>query len=214
MKVIEDLYAFIWKDISQNNCNSFLIEGSKKILIDPGYRHLFAHVERGLAGMSMSPDEIDVVIATHGHPDHLEAASRFPKQALFSMNRDEYLFIREMAGKNLTVPEPAFFLREGEATTGNHTFQIIPSPGHSPGSIAIYWPERRVLFSGDVVFNQGIGRTDLPGGNGGLLKKSIERLSKLDVEYLMPGHGEALEGRDAVRDNFRMIEKYWFGYLS
>ena len=46
MKIVDGLYGFIWQSASENNCNSFFIEGSKKILIDPGHRHLFRHVQR------------------------------------------------------------------------------------------------------------------------------------------------------------------------
>jgi hydroxyacylglutathione hydrolase len=214
MKVADDLYAFIWRDGSRNNCNSFLINGSKRIILDPGHDHLFRNVERELAELSLSANDIDLVIATHGHPDHAEAVSKFPENALFAMSGEEYLFLKEIAGNYLTIREPDLFLSEGDAVIGDCAFQVIPSPGHSPGSIALFWPERGVLFSGDVLFRESIGRTDLPGGEGALLKKSIARLATLDVEYLMPGHGEMIVGRDAVRDNFRMIEEYWFRYLS
>ena len=90
---------------------------------------------------------------------------------------------------------------------------MLVTPGHSPGSICLYWPDRKVLFTGDVVFNQSIGRTDLPGGSSGDLKKSIIRLSKLDVEYLLTGHGEMVTGREKVQENFHMIQDYWFNYL-
>jgi glyoxylase-like metal-dependent hydrolase (beta-lactamase superfamily II) len=64
-----------------------------------------------------------------------------------------------------------------------------------------------------VIFSQGIGRTDLPGGDGSMLKESILRLSELDVEYVLPGHGEIISGRKAVQANFKGIKDYWFDYL-
>ena len=94
------------------------------------------------------------------------------------------------------------------------TFQVLLAPGHSPGSICLYWPDKRVLVTGDVVFNQGIGRTDLPGGNGKLLKESIKKLAALEVEYLLPGHGEIVAGKKSVDANFNIIETQWFGYLA
>jgi hydroxyacylglutathione hydrolase len=90
---------------------------------------------------------------------------------------------------------------------------VLAAPGHSPGSICLYWPEHRVLFTGDLIFSQGIGRTDLPGGDGGLLKESINRLAGLNVEYILSGHGEVIQGKKEVEDNFRMIENDWFDYL-
>ena len=71
----------------------------------------------------------------------------------------------------------------------------------------------KVLFTGDVAFNQGIGRTDLPGGAGQELKESIKRISLLDVEYLLSGHGDILSGREKVKANFGDIEEMWFPYL-
>ncbi len=109
--------------------------------------------------------------------------------------------------------EPDIVLQAGELIIGNLRFQIIHTPGHSPGSFCLYWPDRKALFTGDVVFNQGVGRTDLPGGDGQALKESILRLSHLDVEYLLPGHGEPISGRDLVRSNFAEIERVWFEYI-
>ncbi|MBW1888668.1 MAG: MBL fold metallo-hydrolase, partial [Deltaproteobacteria bacterium] len=71
----------------------------------------------------------------------------------------------------------------------------------------------KALFTGDVVFYQGVGRTDIPGGNGKTLKESIKKISRLDLDYLLPGHGEAVSGRDHVKNNFKQIEDFWFAYL-
>jgi len=64
-----------------------------------------------------------------------------------------------------------------------------------------------------VVFNQGVGRTDLPGGDGQALKESIRTLSRLEVEHLLPGHGDPISGRDLVKSNFADIERVWFEYM-
>jgi len=174
----------------------------------------FGDVYEGLAGLNLSPDQIDLVIVTHGHPDHVEAVQRLKKPTLFAMNQEEHTFIKKIAGNYFKIPEPDFFLGEGDLTIGDNTFQIIVTPGHSPGSICLYWSERKVLFTGDVIFNRGIGRTDLPGGDSKLLKESIKNISKLDVEYLLPGHGEMVVGVEAVQGNFQMVENYWFHYLQ
>ncbi len=91
--------------------------------------------------------------------------------------------------------------------------QVIHTPGHSPGSVSLYWHEKKALFTGDVVFKQGVGRTDLPGGNGEILKESIKRLSHLDVEEMLPGHGEIVSGGELVKTNFQEIERLWFADL-
>jgi hydroxyacylglutathione hydrolase len=212
-KVFEGLVAFIWQDYQENNCNTYLLEGMKRIMIDPGHRHLFGHVQRGLESMRISPADVDVVVISHAHPDHVEAVSFFKKPTLLAMSAEDHRLLKGFAGVYPGIPEPDFFLQEGELTIGESHFQVIPSPGHSPGSLCLYWTDRKALFTGDVVFAEGIGRTDLPGGNGALLKQSIQRLATLDVEYLLPGHGNMIIGKDEVGANFRMIEDYWFAYL-
>ncbi len=213
MKIMDGLHAFMWRDVTRNNCNTYFIEGSTRILIDPGLKGLFSHVKKGFEKLNVSPEDIDLVIATHGHPDHLEAVQLFGQPTMFAINRKEYRFFEKTVGKYFKLPDPAFFLQEGELAIGDNRFQVISTPGHSPGSISLYWIDRKVLFSGDVIFSRGVGRTDLPGGKGGLLKESIKRLATLDIEYLMPGHGVIVSGKEAVQANFQMIEETWFSYL-
>jgi hydroxyacylglutathione hydrolase len=213
MKILDGLYGFIWQSASENNCNSFFIGGSKKIIIDPGHRHLFEHVKRGLAQIETTPQQIDVVLVTHGHPDHLEMAGAFGPATQWAMSRVDYEFVMKYIGSRMDFPAPAFFLQEGDLTVGDITFQVILTPGHSPGSVCLYWPEKKALFTGDVVFSQSIGRTDLPGGSGKQLKESISRLAELDVEVLCPGHGDVVVGRENVKKNFKTIKDFWFNYL-
>ncbi|MGC8811414.1 MAG: MBL fold metallo-hydrolase, partial [bacterium] len=75
------------------------------------------------------------------------------------------------------------------------------------------WPEKKALFTGDVIFAMGVGRTDFPGGDGNLLRNSIERLADLDVELLLPGHGEIVKGKRNIQRNFAYIRTNFFDYL-
>lgn len=213
MKILDGLYGFIWQSASENNCNSFFIDGSKKILIDPGHRHLFQHVRRGLERVGIAPEQIDAVLVTHGHPDHLETAGSFGPSARWAMSRIDYDFVLQYLGARAEIPPPAFFLQEGDLAIGDTALQVILTPGHSPGSVCLYWPQKKVLFTGDVVFSQSIGRTDLPGGSGKQLKESITRLAELDADILCPGHGDVVTGRENVKKNFKMIKEFWFNYL-
>jgi glyoxylase-like metal-dependent hydrolase (beta-lactamase superfamily II) len=213
MKILEGLYGFIWQSASENNCNSFFVDGAKKILIDPGHRHLFLHVKRGLAQIETTPEQIDVVLVTHGHPDHLEMVGSFGPSTRWAMSRIDYEFVMKYIGSRMEFPAPAFFLQEGDLVIGDKTFRVILTPGHSPGSVCLYWPEKKVLFTGDVVFSQSIGRTDLPGGSGKQLKESISKLAELDVEVLCPGHGDVVAGRENVKKNFKLIKDFWFNQL-
>ena len=213
VKVFDGLHAFLWRMNTQNNCNAYLIDGNMKVLIDPGHRHLFSHIRKNLDLLEISLDQISVAIVTHGHPDHLEAVTQLHARTMVTMSHEEYKNIKKIAGLYPDMPEPAFFLEEGDLTIGDLRFQVVMTPGHSPGSLCLYWPDKKALFTGDVVFFQGIGRTDLPGGNGKELKKSIQKISQLEVEYLFTGHGEILIGKDAIQANFQKIQAYWFKYL-
>jgi glyoxylase-like metal-dependent hydrolase (beta-lactamase superfamily II) len=104
-------------------------------------------------------------------------------------------------------------LTEGKIVLGEESFEILLIPGHSPGSIGLYWPSRKVIFSGDVIFYQNVGRTDFAGGGGSLLKQSIVTLSKLDIEALFPGHMNIIDGASEVKKNFQMVQKHVFPYI-
>jgi len=215
MQLNDELYAFPWKSLTENNCNSFLIDGPYKILIDPGHQHLFAELRDSLNAINVRIEDIDLIIATHMHPDHIEAAQSFSSlSTMVTIHETEYLYFRERAASfhDFTI-EPDFFLTEGILKEGGVELEVIHSPGHSPGSICLYWPSHKALFAGDVIFEQGVGRTDLPGGNGEQLKKSIGRLSSLDLELLLPGHGDIIRGRENIDRNFSLVENIYFGML-
>jgi glyoxylase-like metal-dependent hydrolase (beta-lactamase superfamily II) len=204
-RLAEGLYAFTWTDPTVNNCNSYLIEGERPVLVDPGHLHLFDAVRDHLRALSLSQDEIHLALATHGHPDHAEGLLVFRTTGtLTALPEEEAAFF----GLSASGLEPDFFIREGRLEVGGLILEVLLAPGHSPGSCCLYWPLHKALFSGDVVFQGGVGRTDLPGGDSEALGRSLERLSALDVEILLPGHGSALTGRDAVRRNFEEIARF------
>jgi hydroxyacylglutathione hydrolase len=216
MRLSDDLYAFPWQVPTENNCNSYLIDGSFKILIDPGHQHLFSELFDSLDSMGVRPDDIDLVVGTHGHPDHIEALQSFSSsQTMLTMGEIEYRYLQEKATHLLDFRlEPDFLLAEGTLKAGTTELQVLRTPGHSPGSICLYWPSHKALFAGDVIFEQGVGRTDLPGGSGTQLKESIKRLSSLDIDLLLPGHGRIIKGKDEVMRNFSLVEEMYFGLLN
>jgi hydroxyacylglutathione hydrolase len=142
------------------------------------------------------------------------------KPVRIAMGREEERYLME-SGKILfdmmEMPLPKiridFYLKEGELRLGSQAFHVYQTPGHSPGSLTIYWPERKLLFTGDLIFYGGIGRTDFPDGNSKHLMDSIERISSLDVELLLPGHGDIVMGKDAVLRNYEFIRQNFYAYL-
>jgi glyoxylase-like metal-dependent hydrolase (beta-lactamase superfamily II) len=151
----------------------------------------------------------------------MEGGQTLRKQgARVGIHKEEEAYILEMGPYlarmlGIDMPEMSFdfFLEEGELLIGGERFQVLHTPGHSPGSVCLFWEEPKILFSGDVIFAQGVGRTDFPGGDGNLLKQSIRRCRALGAAMLMPGHGEPIYEADAVEKNFDMIERMYFDYI-
>ena len=221
MKIFKNLDAFIWQSMTTNNCNAYLIDGPARVLIDPGHSRLFDHVAQGLEQLGLAVTDIDLIICTHAHPDHIEAVQLFKDiPTRFTVNKDEWQWAltigKQMSaayGIDMDALRPDFFLKEGHLSIDGIELNIFHTPGHSPGSITLYWPSQKALFTGDLVFKEGLGRTDLPGGDGAKLKESIKRLTELEVEWLLPGHGEIIAGAEKVRKNFAEIEQFYFAYV-
>jgi hydroxyacylglutathione hydrolase len=221
MNVFNNLHAFVWQSMTANNCNAYFIDGPARVLIDPGHSRLFDHVVGGLKQLGLAIKDIDVLICTHAHPDHIEAVQLFKDiPTRFTLHEEEWQWAvtigKQMSaafGIDMDAIMPDFFLREGNLSLDGLEMDVFHTPGHSPGSITLYWPLQKALFSGDLVFKEGLGRTDLPGGDGSKLKDSIKRLTGLEVEWFLPGHGEIISGTDKVRKNFAEIEQFYFAYV-
>jgi hydroxyacylglutathione hydrolase len=221
MKVTDGVYAYPWTNMMENNCNTYVLQGDGLILIDPGLKR---HVSDILAQMKrdgLDPQDIKLIMTTHSHPDHLDGVARFADSDIqMTMHEDEEKFLKNVGGEffrmfGLDQPKYRvdFYAAEGDLKAAGITLKIILTPGHSPGSICIYWPEKETLITGDVVFCGSIGRTDFPGGSSGTLKKSIEKISAIDAAYLLPGHNEILEGKEEIKNNFEFIKRSFFSFL-
>jgi hydroxyacylglutathione hydrolase len=221
MKLEKDLYAYLWQNPYENNCNTYVIKGEKTVLIDPGHSRFLNQVFQQMEGDEISPDAIDLIILTHSHPDHVEGLEAFlDKPIKIAMNPEEERYLLEsgkllfeMMGQPLPKLRIDFYLKEGELHLKGETFRIYQTPGHSPGSLCIYCPERKVLLTGDLIFYGGVGRTDFLEGNSKLLMESIERVADLDTEILLPGHGEIVVGKEKILQNFEFIRQNFYAYL-
>lgn len=141
-------------------------------------------------------------LGTHGHLDHhfgdaaiLSAFNLQPEVAevdkvLMQHPKEAAL---QMLGMDLNIDLPAGDLKLTEnedVKFGSHTFKIIRTPGHSPGSVSFYCAEENVLFTGDTLFKGSIGRTDFPGGSMFQIISSLRELAQLpDKTIVYPGHG-------------------------
>ena len=141
-------------------------------------------------------------LGTHGHLDHhfgdaaiLSAFNLQPEVAegdkvLMQHPKEAAL---QMLGMDLNIDLPTGNLKLTEnedVKFGSHTFNIIRTPGHSPGSVSFYCAEENVLFTGDTLFKGSIGRTDFPGGSMFQIISSLRELAQLpDKTIVYPGHG-------------------------
>lgn len=221
MRLVGNLFAYVWSG-RDNNCNRYVFAGVLKdgrhVVIDPGHVTTPALGEAGLRdlrdgmqGDGIDPAAIGLVLLTHCHPDHSEAASVIREEtgALVAIHEAEAGIYARFGGK------VDLFLGEGNLELGTESpleLAVFHSPGHSPGHTTLYWPREKLLIAGDLIFYRSTGRVDLPGGDARALRSSIARLSKLEIEYVLCGHpyghSGIIEGRDEVRRNFEFLETH------
>ena len=181
----------------QTNC--YLLgcdETMEAAIIDPSWngRSLIATAdEQGFT--------ITHILLTHSHFDHVGGLAELKKEtgAPIYIHHEAVEMLNEAflhaAAWQIRIPPPPpadFELTPGETiTVGNLKLKVLFTPGHAPGHVSFYLREHGVVFDGDVLFNQSIGRTDLPGGDMKLLMKSIrEELLILPNETaVLSGHG-------------------------
>ncbi len=225
MRLADNLYAYVWEG-NDNNCNTYIfanvLSGNKHIIIDPGHvitpylrEPAYDMLIKKISQDGLKTDDIGLVVLTHAHPDHFESSKKFKEnnKCLIAMYQTDEEIYQMFGGGKIDLP-----LEEGELKLDNKVqekLEIFHTPGHSPGHISIFWPAKKALAVGDVIFYHNTGRVDLPGGDPELLKKSIDKLSKLDVEYLLCGHPYdnpgVIQGKDAVRKNFEFVKmNIWF----
>lgn len=174
-------------------------EDGKVLLIDPA---CFYEQERQELYQTITrlhqPDQPLTIVATHGHLDHLWGAKWATEtwHTPVLMHEADIPMAQAMQQQydlfGVGLKAERFEIKEFRSQNSDFRGQIIHTPGHTPGSVCLYFPEERKLFSGDTLFRCGYGRTDLPGGNYGQLISSLEQLMTLPPETeVFPGHGES-----------------------
>lgn len=175
-----------------------LIEGNEAIWIDP------APSSAHWVDQILSPNiSAKAIFLTHSHWDHISdlgKSLRFEKAPIYVHPLDASN-IHKPGSDGLNWPSkvplpqkteaPIHFLEEGQLLSlGPHTFQVLHTPGHSPGSVVFFCKEQSLLISGDSLFARGWGRVDLPHSNPQMMRQSLTKISLLpkSVRFL-PGHG-------------------------
>jgi len=204
------------------DCNTYVITGNPGIIIDPGNPEYLSAKVDGLRRDSIDPANISIIANTHLHIDHCGANAAFKELsgariALHPIQKENYQLI-VVDGTRLFGMEPSEFtedycLEKDRFRAGELDLEFIEAPGHSPDCVCFYMRQEKVLFCGDVLFDHNTGRVDLPGGNGAELKNSVEMLSKLEIEDLLPGHMGVVKGAAQVAENFDFVKSNIFPWL-
>lgn len=197
--------------ILQCNCSIFGDEQSHEaIVIDPG-----DEIEKITAILDKHQLKVKAIIITHAHIDHVAGAQKLralTQAPVYMDERDKALLdMLDVQASWLgvdTPPRTEIDVPANDSTVvnlGNAAFQVLQTPGHTPGSLSIWIAKENKLVAGDTLFRDSIGRTDLPGGNSRQILSSIKtRLLKLPHETIViPGHGqETTIGREKERNPF------------
>jgi hydroxyacylglutathione hydrolase len=204
----------------QGNCYIVGCENTHKgMIIDPGDegRHILDTVKR----LEL---EIETIVCTHTHIDHVAALGAVQEEtgASIAMHREAFQSYHGQSALTRLLlggrgggpmPEPDTFLEDGDKLSiGELQFETLFCPGHADGHICLYG--EGVVFTGDALFQGGIGRFDLPGGDGKLLLQSIrdKLLTLPDETVVLAGHGPTSTiGQEKKHNPFLLYPRTYMG---
>jgi len=190
----------------QTNCYIYGNEETKSAwIIDPG-----ADADKIIDALNIRAVQPISILLTHGHWDHImglpKLVETYPSLEIFIGEEDSpYLgkdgksfinkhcfdltFLQSFKKEINTLPEADYTLKGGEFLDDCH-FKVISTPGHTKGGVCYYNEENNILFSGDTLFANSIGRCDLFDGDYEVIQKSLNALMELDDDVIvLPGHG-------------------------
>lgn len=182
----------------QTNCYFVYEEGKDRVL-------LFDPADKGSYIYSALKDKgftVGAILLTHGHFDHiwgveeireLSGAKVYAYEKEKELCEDASLNVSRGAGRACVVKADQYVKDGGEITEAGITCRLLATPGHTSGSCCYYFEADKILISGDTLFQESVGRTDLPTGSMGTLVRSVkDKLFPLPDEVkVYPGHGEA-----------------------
>jgi len=191
----------------QANCY-FLINGQDCLVIDPGDEANFI-----LEQLQRQKLYLVGVMATHGHFDHIGAAGEIQLSfnvPLYIFKEDKFLIDRLNEttkyflgfNPNFIKPINIKYLTTEMLYVSSYKLQMLRTPGHTPGSCCFYFKEESILFTGDTLFKDGVGRYDFSYSSKDDLNKSLKKIFKLPEETVVyPGHGEETNIEDEKKNS-------------
>ena len=180
---------------AESKCYILWNDAGEAMVIDPG-----GNPDRILSVINEHALRVVAYPLTHGHVDHVSALAAVferhpapiglhPADAAWAFGPKNQM--PPWYGQPVLPEDISRAYDEGQTwTDAGLTYRVLCTPGHSPGGVCFHFPEQKVLFSGDCLFHQSIGRMDLPGGDPALLVASLRRIMELpDETRVCPGHG-------------------------
>ena len=194
--------------IGMHESNCYIVsEDNKALIIDPG-----GEGSRIIKQVQRNNLSIVAIALTHYHCDHIEAALELKKAfecPIYAHKKelkglqDPKINHTETLGRKAISITPDVLLSEGSKIniTDDIYLETIHTPGHTPGGICLYSKLQKLAFTGDTLFEDGLGRTDLEGGNEDLMKKSVSNKISLweDDITIYPGHGNSASMKELRR---------------
>jgi len=182
----------------QCNCSIIGDESTREaMVIDPG-----DDINDILDRIRKHNLQVKQIVITHAHIDHIGGAMklRAATGAPILLNENDYALLKmlDLQATWIGMPSPGKVEIDRSITTGEkvlagaHTAEVLHTPGHTEGSICLYFPAQQKLIAGDTLFAGSIGRTDLPGGSMQKIIRSLHDtvLALPDETVVVPGHGE------------------------
>jgi|SRR5215470_15579387 len=181
----------------QCNCSVIGDEGTREaMVIDPG-----AQIDEILAIVEQHQLKVKQIVITHAHIDHVGGAMKLRARtgAPILLNQSDYALLKmldvQAAWLGMAPPENVTIddslVHDQTLHTGELSANVLHTPGHTEGSVCLYFPAEKLLIAGDTLFARSIGRTDLPGGSMEKILSSLHTrvLALPDETVVIPGHG-------------------------
>jgi hydroxyacylglutathione hydrolase len=199
---------------------SYLITADINVLIDTGLMSDYPRLEEAFLELGLRPKDLDIVLNTHEHCDHVGGNLYLQDVAVIGAYKyaavkirygdDEVMRCRHH-GELFPGSKVHLWLNNADVIdAGSWFLKVIHTPGHTSGSMCLYEPRKRVLFSGDTLFANGTVSNIYDSGSLGEYFNSLRLLKTLKIDHLYPGHG--WESRNVERDIEltikRVIEKF------
>jgi len=178
------------------NCY-FLVRGDDCLIVDPGDEADFI-----VSKLTEKKLHLQGILATHGHFDHVMAVGEIQRSfdvPFYISEKDLFLLKKTKESAEYFLDEHPLILpiknikniSAGKFQISNFKFIILNSPGHTPGSVCFYLPAEKIIFTGDTLFKDSIGRYDFSYSSKKDLFNSLKKILKLPAETIIyPGHGE------------------------